>query len=521
VNDTLKDAKRPETKTWVKNTLRKYIINDFKWAVIVRPSDSHLLPLIDKAPQWIKDAYKREELYYVYTTSDAARKNKIRVTNPSLGGIVDLEADTELILDYFDSPDGPKRPEAILYDDALKKAKEWEKSLEKEVRDRDDLRGIKIVQEVGKYRWVLIKDRSSLDREGDEMHHCVDASMYDSDYDYYSLRDEKNKPHATIEYYENDEALLQLKGYQNGPIEPKLKSMVKDFLKGYLVIMQVSGEGNRDLEKNGWDPVRDFNGLKRWAGDDDGWDDEYDDDYDEPNEYPMSFEDIVDHIDGQLWDRGEIQYHVGFYSETENINKQDPQNGYTFLHYACNRGRLDYVTELLDLGADPNVIDDYGENPLFTAIRRNMEGIESLLNKVQINYQNEDKETALIAAINWKVSWSIIETLLTTDNLDINIKDKAGQTALHHMLYTKDYIRLKGLFDDYPFPKDIDVNAETHQGNTPLMIAAGSGDLKSVELLIKYGARTDGRFGKNAYQNAKMKNARDIMEYLEGLGVKP
>ena len=73
------------------------------------------------------------------------------------------------------------------------------------------------------FKIVKLKSKESYEREGKLMSHCV-ASYYGRDTTVYSLRDEKNKPHCTIEDWQ------QIKGKGNWSIDPKYIDYVVQFL---------------------------------------------------------------------------------------------------------------------------------------------------------------------------------------------------------------------------------------------------------------------------------------------------
>jgi hypothetical protein len=365
-------ANRLETKKWIRGVLKKHIINVYDKADLVSSieSDQYLSKklnledsseLLQKAPPWIRDAYSNNELYYIYISPESIVNSNTQI------GLSFLEQDVDLIIDYFDSPDGPKRPESILYYDACEKSRTWEASLKKEFRDREDPKEIKIIKDLGKYRWVQILGETGLDREGDEMHHCLGADTYDLDYQYYSLRDEKNKPHATLEV--NGHILLQLKGYSNGPIEPNLKKIVLDFIKylvGHRSLELVDREtGQDDLDQNGWNyPDLDLSltGSEDWDDDDEG-------------DAASYFESIADHIENnwyhnriQLFDElRDYEHHGGYINATDDY-------GNTFLHIACDASNGNCVNWLLDGGADSNIDNQEGQTPLFRAIHNRTNG---------------------------------------------------------------------------------------------------------------------------------------------------
>ena len=130
------------------------------------------------------------------------------------------------MIDYLISDKGPKRLERATYYQMKKKSELWTKSLEK--------KGLGII-EVEKdtevvldfkdgFRIVKLIGKPAYEREGFLMRHCV-ASYFGNGKEIYSLRDKDNIPHCTIE---KDQ---QIKGKGNGSIHPKYIEYVCKFLE--------------------------------------------------------------------------------------------------------------------------------------------------------------------------------------------------------------------------------------------------------------------------------------------------
>jgi hypothetical protein len=113
------------------------------------------------------------------------------------------------------------------YDLLLEKSKKWIKQLSQNVIRIDEEYGIDIgtvLDFEDGFRFVKLISEKAYRREGSLMSHCV-ASYYGREVEIYSLRDEFNKPHCTIE---KD---VQIKGKGNGDIHPKYIDYVVRFLE--------------------------------------------------------------------------------------------------------------------------------------------------------------------------------------------------------------------------------------------------------------------------------------------------
>ena len=63
---------------------------------------------------------------------------------------------------------------------------------------------------------------------------------------------------------------------------------------------------------------------------------------------------------------------------TTEIDRQD-KTGATALHFAAPSGRKDLASELIQAGADKDIIDHYNRPPLFLAIQGNHDSLVGLL----------------------------------------------------------------------------------------------------------------------------------------------
>jgi hypothetical protein len=134
-----------------------------------------------------------------------------------------------------------------------------------------------------------------------------------------------------------------------------------------------------------------------------------------------------------------------------SLNARSPIGGYTALHVAAIKKSLPLTRQLLELGAVPNILADRNASVLITAI-------------VQ------------------KCPIELLE-LLATHGADASVCNKDGFGALHALAEI-----------DYPEPlawllsKGLDIEQQTHNGHSPLQIAAALGHVAALKALLEAGA---------------------------------
>jgi hypothetical protein len=139
-----------------------------------------------------------------------------------------------------------------------------------------------------------------------------------------------------------------------------------------------------------------------------------------------------------------------------SLNSRACVGGFTALHVAAVKKSLPLVRQLLELGADPNVLAD-----------RNA--------------------SVVIMALVHKAPIEMLE-LLVSRGADLGVPNQDGFGALHAAAEV-DYVE--------PVPwlvsKGLDLEQRTHRGHTPLQIAAGLGHAAALNALLEAGADPSAR----------------------------
>ena len=163
-------------------------------------------------------------------------------------------------------------------------------------------------------------------------------------------------------------------------------------------------------------------------------------------------------------------------------------NANSTLLAGAEEGSLEKVQKALEAGADPNVKDNNGLDPLTWAAKKGHAEIAKLLLQKGASAEEEDKENLLPlhhAAIKGKDK-CLAAMLEVGVKVKVTVKsgDKAGYTALHFAAEKGHTSACTVLLKH-----GADVNApEKRQKYTPLHLAAGKGRDKVVELLLESGA---------------------------------
>jgi uncharacterized protein len=141
------------------------------------------------------------------------------------------------------------------------------------------------------------------------------------------------------------------------------------------------------------------------------------------------------------------------------------------------------VQTLLNAGASISKADNAGLTPLHCAVRRGDEPIAALLlqQKAPVNAATSDGQTPLILAA--RLASGGMLKLLLANGADPEAANSRGDTALHFVMFSFENKALPEILDVL-IASGCEVDEETNNGLTPLMLAASRGNLATAKLLL-------------------------------------
>ncbi|XP_027707585.1 nuclear factor NF-kappa-B p100 subunit isoform X1 [Vombatus ursinus] len=175
--------------------------------------------------------------------------------------------------------------------------------------------------------------------------------------------------------------------------------------------------------------------------------------------------------------------HLGIVNLTNHLNQ-------TPLHLAVITGQSQVVSFLLDMGADPTLLDRHGDSALHLALRAANPGLlQALLCHVGPALPQlllmPDYEGLYPVHLAVRAHSPECLDLLVGSGADVELAERqGGRTALHLATESEEL----GLVSHLITKLGANVNAQTFAGNTPLHLAAGLGSPTLTRLLLKAGA---------------------------------
>jgi ankyrin repeat protein len=215
------------------------------------------------------------------------------------------------------------------------------------------------------------------------------------------------------------------------------------------------------------------------------------------------------------------------------------------LRSAVAGGELAAVVAALDAGADPDLLDNWGNNPLLhTAVRKgNPEIVRALITAgadpngstekgISLNTAIENHDTDIVVILleaGTYVTWGNLDRAIIQESHpltqallmafpDVNARDNVGATLLMSAACVGNIPAIGLLID-----MGIDVNAGTKTGWTAVMTASANGYPEVVQELLKAGADVNAREkgGDTPLSLARQAGHQDVVTLLTDAGATP
>jgi len=202
----------------------------------------------------------------------------------------------------------------------------------------------------------------------------------------------------------------------------------------------------------------------------------------------------------------------------EYINSKTKKFGITPLHVAATIGNDSMIQVLLDNKADINLKDKSGSTALHDAARKGHESVVKILIKhgTNIDEKRNRGKTPLHVAVENNHE-NIVKLILENEG-NVNSKNEYGDTPLHIAVNKSvDLELIKLLLDN-----GADLENHNSAEKTPLFQTLWEGKIDIAKLLLKHGAKKDGKTDDMSYLHwAASMGQREMVElFLEqGLDV--
>ncbi len=174
----------------------------------------------------------------------------------------------------------------------------------------------------------------------------------------------------------------------------------------------------------------------------------------------------------------------------------------TALHYATNKNREQMSYELLELGAEPNMVDAAGETPLMNAVKSHS---LALVERIiwyggEVNKSNQEQKTALMYALA-RGSKEIIEHLLD-QGAEVNVLDADGKSVLMYAAERSPLDIVKKLVE-----KGADMSVHSKSGENVLVASFRNSRSAVPRFFLSYESRVhSGKPMRNEYLFLAVKN---------------
>ena len=223
------------------------------------------------------------------------------------------------------------------------------------------------------------------------------------------------------------------------------------------------------------------------------------------------------HEAAKAGDLAKVQALIG--KDPALVNARD-ETGRTPLHWACRGVHVEILRALVGQGADVNAQDGNGVSPLHSVSSRgHVEAAKLLLDRgARPEAKMYDSSTALhLAAANGHTE---VVVLLVERGAPLYVQDDREDTPLHAAAQLGKWEVVGLLADRAGAGQRAALDRPDFDGSTVLHLAAGSGQLATVKLLLARGVDISARntLGQSAYNLAEEGGLKEIAALLADKG---
>ncbi|KAL4635179.1 transient receptor potential cation channel subfamily A member 1-like [Arapaima gigas] len=185
---------------------------------------------------------------------------------------------------------------------------------------------------------------------------------------------------------------------------------------------------------------------------------------------------------------------VGFHNCFLELNAQDDQ-GRTPLHWAVEKNQKDSCAKLLELGANPNILNHAVMSPLHLAICLQHNSLVELLlshSSTDVNLEGDLGNTPVMLACSMDNCEAL--TMLFGSGANMCQQNKLGHFAIHAAAFAgakraMEVILKKG--EEIGYPVEMQINYLDKSNSSPLHLAVHGGNLEVIKFCISKGAKID------------------------------
>ena len=165
-------------------------------------------------------------------------------------------------------------------------------------------------------------------------------------------------------------------------------------------------------------------------------------------------------------------------------NIPDGIYGSTPLHHAVTRVDFEMVSELINHGADVNIVDKDNLSPLYIAAEIGSHKIATMLlmKGADINISRDSDEMTPLLIASGKGNSEIVELLLSHQSINVSACNADKSSALLLATLNNHNKTCELLVNKF------DVNRNNSKGYCPLLIASRNGNTNLMEMFLQHGA---------------------------------